>query len=125
MSEPKSWDDAYDIVIVGSGAAGLTAGIIAARRGLKPLVIEKASVWGGTSALSLGGVWVPANQLMLKAGCKDSKDDAIQFLRNVVPPRVSRPHRTGRPPSSKTHPDGRCADRCGYGLGSRAESPRL
>lgn len=81
-----SWDEAYDIVVVGSGAAGLTAGIIAARRGLKPLVIEKAAVWGGTSALSLGGVWVPANQLMLKAGCKDSKEDAIKFLRNVVPP---------------------------------------
>jgi 3-oxosteroid 1-dehydrogenase len=85
-SQPNDWDDAYDVVIVGSGAAGLTAGIIAARRGLKPLIIEKASVWGGTSALSLGGVWVPANTLMLKAGCHDSAETAIQFLRNVVPP---------------------------------------
>ncbi|HUL99918.1 MAG TPA: FAD-binding protein, partial [Mycobacterium sp.] len=71
---------------MGSGAAGLTAGIIAARRGLRPLLVEKAGVWGGTSALSLGGVWVPANPLMLKAGCKDSTEDAIQFLRDVVPP---------------------------------------
>jgi 3-oxosteroid 1-dehydrogenase len=85
-SQSNDWDDAYDVVIVGSGAAGLTAGIIAARRGLRPLIIEKASVWGGTSALSLGGIWVPANQLMLKAGCKDSTEDAIQFLREVVPP---------------------------------------
>ena len=84
-SQSNDWDDAYDVVIVGSGAAGLTAGIVAARRGLKPLIIEKAPVWGGTSALSLGGVWVPANQLMLKAGCKDSAENAIQFLRNVVP----------------------------------------
>ncbi len=82
---PSDWDDAYDIVVVGTGAAGLTAGIVAARRGLKPLVIEKASVWGGTSALSLGGVWVPANRLMLEAGCRDSAENAIQFLRNVVP----------------------------------------
>jgi 3-oxosteroid 1-dehydrogenase len=82
----NDWDDAYDVVIVGSGAAGLTAGIIAARRGLKPLVVEKAAVWGGTSALSLGGVWVPANRLMLKAGCQDSAENAIQFLHNVVPP---------------------------------------
>ncbi|KKC06909.1 FAD-dependent oxidoreductase [Mycobacterium nebraskense] len=84
-SPSNDWDDAYDVVIVGSGAAGLTAGIIAARRGLKPLIVEKASVWGGTSALSLGGVWVPANPLMLKAGCQDSAENAIQFLRNVVP----------------------------------------
>lgn len=85
-SQSNDWDDAYDVVIVGSGAAGLTAGITAARRGLKPLVVEKAAVWGGTSALSLGGIWVPANQLMLKAGCQDSAENAIQFLRNVVPP---------------------------------------
>ena len=81
----SDWDDAYDVVIVGTGAAGLTAGIAAARRGLKALVIEKASLWGGTSALSLGGVWVPANRLMLEAGCQDSAENAIQFLRNVVP----------------------------------------
>ena len=80
------WDDAYGIIIVGSGAAGLTAGIIAARRGLRPLLVEKAPVWGGTSALSVGGVWVPANPLMLEAGCRDSTDNAIQFLSEVVPP---------------------------------------
>lgn len=85
LSRPDRWDDAYDIVVVGSGAAGLTAGIIAARRGLTPLVIEKAAVWGGTSALSLGGVWVPANRLMLDAGCSDSTEAAIRFLRSVVP----------------------------------------
>ncbi len=83
--QSNGWDEAYDMVIVGSGAAGLTAGIIAARRGLKPLVIEKAAVWGGTSALSMGGMWVPGNQLMTKAGRKDSKEEGIKFLNRVVP----------------------------------------
>lgn len=86
MSDQPAWDDTYDVVVVGTGAAGLTAGITAARHGLKPLVIEKAPLWGGTSALSLGGVWIAANQVMRKAGCPDTKADAIQFLRNVVPP---------------------------------------
>jgi len=86
MSDQPAWDESYDIVVVGAGAAGLTAGITAARHGLKPLIVEKAPVWGGTSALSLGGVWVAANPVMLEAGCKDSTDNAIQFLRDVVPP---------------------------------------
>jgi len=85
-STPQADGEPYDLVIVGSGAAGLTAGIIAARRGLKPVIIEKASTWGGTSALSMGGVWVPANQLMIKAGRKDSKGAAIKFLAETVPP---------------------------------------
>ena len=85
-SRPDDWDEVYDLVIVGSGAAGLTAGIAAARRGLKPLLVEKAPVWGGTTALSLGGVWIPANPVMLEAGCRDSTENAIQFLRDVVPP---------------------------------------
>jgi 3-oxosteroid 1-dehydrogenase len=84
--ESNGWDETYDIVIVGSGAAGLTAGVTAARRGLKPLVVEKAAVWGGTSALSMGGMWVPANQLMIRAGRNDSKEEGIKFLSRVIPP---------------------------------------
>jgi 3-oxosteroid 1-dehydrogenase len=84
-SQSTGWDEAFDIVIVGCGAAGMTAGIIAARRGLKPLIIEKAAVWGGTSALSAGGIWVAANPLMAKGGREDSKEEAIKFLNGVVP----------------------------------------
>jgi 3-oxosteroid 1-dehydrogenase len=54
----------FNLVVVGSGAAGLVAAITASRLGLRPLIIEKADVWGGTTATSGGVLWVPGNHLM-------------------------------------------------------------
>jgi 3-oxosteroid 1-dehydrogenase len=80
----QAWDEAYDAVIVGSGAAGLTAAVTAAAAGLQALVVEKAQVWGGTSALSGGGVWIPANPLMQAAGGGDTLDAAMTYMDHVV-----------------------------------------
>ena len=49
----------FDVIVVGSGAGALLAAIRASDEGLKPLVIEKADLVGGTSALSGGGIWIP------------------------------------------------------------------
>jgi 3-oxosteroid 1-dehydrogenase len=73
--------DQYDIVIVGSGAAGLVGAIAAAKRGLSAVIIEKAKVWGGTSALSGGAMWIPANHLMAEDGEPDSYEDAMSYLK--------------------------------------------
>lgn len=54
----------FNFVVVGSGAAGLVAAITASRLGLKPVIIEKADVWGGTTATSGGVLWVPNNPVM-------------------------------------------------------------
>ena len=74
----------YDFVVVGTGAGGLVGAIAAKLNGLNPLIIEKASVWGGTSALSGGGVWIPANPLMQRDGVADSIEDGLAYLDATV-----------------------------------------
>lgn len=53
-SASESWDAVYDVVAVGSGAAGLSAALFAAQDGMRVLVCEKSSKLGGTTALSNG-----------------------------------------------------------------------
>jgi len=73
--------DAYDVVVIGSGAAGLVAAIRTADAGLRVLVLEKAERLGGTSAISGGVMWAPASHLMRDAGFPDSADAAADYLR--------------------------------------------
>ena len=61
----------FDVVVLGSGASGLTAGLTAAQAGLSVLILEKSDLIGGTSAMSGAGVWIPANHFMLEKGLKD------------------------------------------------------
>lgn len=69
-----------DLLIVGSGAAGFATAISAAKHGLKPIIIEKAPWFGGSTALSGGAVWCPANHLMLEAGMEDDPAAARHYL---------------------------------------------
>lgn len=73
-----------DLVVVGSGAAGLTAALSAATRGLAVTVLEKAPVLGGTTVVSGGSIWVPANQFLPD----DSQQDALMYLRRLSLGRV-------------------------------------
>jgi 3-oxosteroid 1-dehydrogenase len=81
----EDWDEQVDVVVIGSGAAGLTGAIIAARNGLVPIVVEKAATWGGTTALSGGAVWAPGNRLQREAGIIDSVEAAEAYLDEIVP----------------------------------------
>jgi succinate dehydrogenase/fumarate reductase flavoprotein subunit len=65
---------------VGTGAGGLMGAIAAKLNGLNPVIVEKASVWGGTSALSGGGVWIPANPLMAREGVPDSLEEGRAYM---------------------------------------------
>ncbi|QNG17438.1 3-oxosteroid 1-dehydrogenase [Rhodococcus triatomae] len=80
----------YDIVVVGSGAGGMTAALTAARHGLSVVVIEKAPHYGGSSARSGGGVWIPNNEVLRSAGVDDTPEAARRYLHaiigDVVPP---------------------------------------
>ncbi len=70
----------YDVVVLGSGAAGLTAALVAHDAGARVAVFEKASHVGGTSAWSGGMVWIPDNPHMPEIGAHDSEPEAIEYL---------------------------------------------
>ncbi len=74
----------YDVVVAGSGAGGLVGALRAAERGLRVLVLEKADVCGGTTALSGAGLWAPANLHVLNAGQDDDLDQAQAYLSHTV-----------------------------------------
>lgn len=80
---PPAPDQEVDVVVVGSGASGLAAALAAATAGASVTVIEKSPVFGGTSAVSGGSVWVPCNRYMAASGIVDSRDDALSYLRAV------------------------------------------
>lgn len=77
--------ETYDVIVIGAGAGGMTAASVAAAEGLRVLVVEKTTFVGGTTALSDGMVWIPANPKMKEAGLSDSVTDAAQYLASTVP----------------------------------------
>jgi 3-oxosteroid 1-dehydrogenase len=76
----STWDMEVDVLVVGSGAAGLSAAIRAAAAGRRTLVLESTEKWGGTTNLSGGGLWMPTNPLMAKLGLSDSVDEALTYM---------------------------------------------
>lgn len=82
------WDASYDVVVVGSGAAGLTAGLTAKLRGMKSLVIEKTERYGGASALSGGALWIPNNHVIKGEGVPDTHKLARLYLDSTIGDRV-------------------------------------
>jgi 3-oxosteroid 1-dehydrogenase len=79
----------FDVVVVGSGAAGMTAALTAAENGLRAVVVEKADTFGGSTARSGGGVWVPCNEVLREAGVPDTPDLAHAYLAHVAGPDVA------------------------------------
>ncbi len=78
-----------DVVVVGSGAGALTAAVRAHDLGLKVLIVEKTALFGGTSAVSGGGLWIPNNDHIARDGGQDSEEDALAYLRAATRGEVS------------------------------------
>lgn len=84
-AETGKWDHEYDVIVVGSGNGALTSAIVAHDGGARVLVLEKAERFGGTSASSGGGVWIPNNRYARAAGADDSPEEARAYLDAVSP----------------------------------------
>ncbi|MBL8925576.1 MAG: FAD-dependent oxidoreductase [Pseudonocardia sp.] len=103
----------HDVAVVGSGAAGLVAACRAADGGRSVVVLEKAELLGGTSAVSGGVMWMPANHLM-GAQFPDSVDGALAYLVAAT---------GGRVPEGRLRWYARRAARPSAGSTSRPSSP--
>jgi 3-oxosteroid 1-dehydrogenase len=77
-------DREYDVVVVGSGAAGMTAALTAAHNGLSVVILEKAPYYGGSTARSGGGVWIPGNKALRESGGPDDREEARRYLHSII-----------------------------------------
>lgn len=80
----RKWEYEVDFLVVGSGAAGMSAAINAKRNGLDTLIIESMEKWGGTTAISGGGLWMPNNPLMIEDGEDDSIETALDYMKQSI-----------------------------------------
>lgn len=77
-------ESSVDLIVIGSGAAGLCAAITARKQGLSVVVLEKESTLGGTTAVSGGWAWIPGSSVAARAGVKDSKEAVRLYLKQDV-----------------------------------------
>lgn len=78
------FDKTYDVVVVGSGAAAFSTALGAIDAGLSVLLLESTKKWGGNSAMSGGGMWLPNNPLLRADGVGDSREEALAYLDATV-----------------------------------------
>lgn len=73
-----------DLLVIGSGAGGLSAAVTAAHLGLSVVVIEKEPVLGGTTAWSGGWMWIPRNPLAVQAGIVEDLSPVRAYLQHLL-----------------------------------------
>jgi succinate dehydrogenase/fumarate reductase flavoprotein subunit len=73
-----------DLLVIGSGAGGLSAAVTAAHLGLKVIVAEKESAFGGTTAWSGGWMWIPRNPLAVEGGIVEPLEKPLSYLRHEL-----------------------------------------
>jgi len=80
----KPFPKEVDVIVIGSGAAGFSAALTAAIGGLKVVLLEKAEVFGGTTAISGGAIWVPESRQAKELGLKDSRTQVLAYLEDLI-----------------------------------------
>ncbi|OKH83499.1 3-ketosteroid-delta-1-dehydrogenase [Mycobacterium sp. SWH-M3] len=85
----ESFDHTVDLLVVGSGGGGMTAALTADAAGLDTVVVEKSPRFGGSTALSGGGIWVPGAPAQRRAGYVPSPDGVLEYLKLITEGAVS------------------------------------
>ena len=80
----EQWDLDADVVVAGSGGAGLTAAILAHDHGARVVVVERSDKVGGTTAVSGGGLWIPMNDHMAEVGASDTREEALAYCKAIT-----------------------------------------
>ena len=83
-AEQQNWDEVFDVIVVGSGAAGLANALTASVLGLQPVVLEKAEKLGGGTSFANGGLWIGNNHLARAAGYVDSREAVLAYMRFIA-----------------------------------------
>jgi 3-oxosteroid 1-dehydrogenase len=78
------WHEIFDVVVIGSGMAGVATALAAREAGLRPILIEKADKLGGGTSFSMGGIWIGNNHLARAAGYSDCRGDVLAYMRFVA-----------------------------------------
>jgi succinate dehydrogenase/fumarate reductase flavoprotein subunit len=80
----EKFDKVVDVLVVGTGSAAMTTALAVKESGKEPLVIESTELYGGSSAMSGGGLWIPNNPVMREAGVDDSYEKARTYMDTVI-----------------------------------------
>src|SRR5690348_13546659 len=82
--DTHQYDSEVDVLVAGSGAGGFATALAARAAGLDVLMIERSPVFGGSTAYSGGGAWVPNHPVLIAAGERDDPETVLAYLINIA-----------------------------------------
>src|ERR1700761_9080797 len=89
MTPTDEFDKEVDVLVVGSGAGGMASALAANDRGLDTLIIEKTEYFGGSTARSGGGAWVPNAPALIRQGERDDPQQILEYLKTIAGDKVT------------------------------------